>query len=160
MFTVAATGSPEEAARAFVQQNRAGVVDQGSTRVNGLPALRLLSQVRSQQGVLGILSYFIQKDGKVYVFNGFTPGNLYPTYASTFAATMQGFSDVRDASKLRVEPNRIRVRTVSATGTVRQALRSLGVKEENLEKLAIMNGMRLDDRIQTGSLIKVVEKGT
>jgi predicted Zn-dependent protease len=72
---------------------------------------------------------------------------------------MEGFSEIRDAAKLRVEPKRIRVKTASATGTVRQSLRDFGVKEENLEKLAILNGMGLDDRIQAGSLIKVVEPG-
>jgi predicted Zn-dependent protease len=159
MFTTAAKGSPEEVARGFVQQNRASVVEQGSTRVNGLPAFRLLSQVRSQQGVLGILSYFIQKEGKVYVFHGFTPANRYRSYASTFTATMEGFNEIRDSSRLRVEPDRIRAKAVSATGPVRQTLRALGVKEENLEKLAVMNGMRLDDQVQAGSLIKVVEKG-
>jgi len=159
MFIVAAKGSPEEVARGFVQQNRASVVEQGNTRVNGLPAFRLLSQVKSQQGVLGILSYFIQKDGKVYVFHGFTPASRYRSYASTFTATMEGFSEIRDSSKLRVEPSRIRVKTVSASGTVRQTLRAFGAKEENLEKLAVMNGMHLDDRVQAGSLIKVVERG-
>ena len=159
MFTAAAKSSPDEAARAFVQQNKASVVEQGSTRINGLPAFRLLSQVRSQQGVLAILSYFIQKDAAVYVFHGFTPANRYRTYASTFSATMEGFSEIRDAAKLRVEPKRIRVKTVSAAGTVRQTLRDFGVKEESLEKLAILNGVRLDDRIQAGFLIKVVEQG-
>jgi predicted Zn-dependent protease len=159
MFTIAASGSPAEAARAFVQQNRASVVEQGSTRVNGRPAFRMLCQVKSQQGVLGILSYFIDKDGKVYVLHGFTPANRYRTYASTFSATMEGFGEIRDAAKLRVEPKRIRIKTVSVTGTARQTLRDFGVKEENLEKLAILNGLRLDDRIQAGSLIKVVEQG-
>ena len=159
MFTVTAKGSPAEAARAFVQQNRASVVEQSNTRVNGLPAFRMLSQVKSQQGVLAILSYFIQRDGAVYVFHGFTSANRYRTYASTFSATMEGFSEIRDAAKLRLEPRRIRVKTASATGTVRQSLRDFGVKAENLEKLAILNGMGLDDRIQAGSLIKVVEQG-
>jgi predicted Zn-dependent protease len=158
-LTIAAKGSPAEAARAFVQQNRASVVEQGNTRVNGLSAFRMLSQVRSQQGVLGILSYFIEKDGKVYAFHGFTPANRYRSYASTFTATMEGFGEIRDVTKLGVEPKRIRVKTVSATGAMRQTLRGFGVKEENLEKLAILNGMRLDDRIQAGSLIKVVEQG-
>jgi predicted Zn-dependent protease len=159
MLTIAAKGSPAEAARAFVQQNRASVVEERDTRVNGLPAFRLLSQVRTQRGTLGILSYFIDKDGKVCVFHGFTPANRYRSYASTFTSTMEGFSEIRDATKLRVEPSRVRVKTVSALGTVRQALRALGTKEQNLEKLAILNGMRLDDRIQAGSLIKVVETG-
>lgn len=159
MLSVAARGSPEEAARAFAQQKRAGIVEQGNTRINGLPAFRLLSQVRSDQGTLGILSYFIQKDGKVYVVHGFTPASRYRNYASTFTATMEGFSEVRDASKLRVEPDRVRIRTVSATGTVRQALRAFGAKEDKLERLAVLNGMRLDDRLQAGSLVKVVERG-
>jgi predicted Zn-dependent protease len=159
VFTAATKGSPEELARAFVQQNRASVVEQGNARVNGLRAFRLLSQVKSQQGVLAVLSYFIQKDATAYVFHGLTPANRYRTYASTFTATMEGFSEIRDTSKLRVEPSRIRVKTVSASGTVRQTLRAFGTKEENLEQLGVMNGMRLDDQVQAGSLIKVVERG-
>jgi predicted Zn-dependent protease len=159
MFTMAAKGSPEEAARGFIQQNRANVVEQGSTRINGFPAFRVLSQVRSQKGDLGILSYFIQKEGKVYVFHGLTPANRYRGYASSFTATMEGFKEIRDSSKLRVDADRIRVKTASATGPMRQTLTALGVNEENLEKLAVMNGMRLDDQVRAGSLIKVVEKG-
>jgi predicted Zn-dependent protease len=159
MLTVAAKGSPAQAARAFVEQNRASVVEQGNTRVNGLPAFRVLAQVRSQQGVLGILSYFVEKDGKVYAFHGFTPANRYRSYASMFTATMEGFGEIRDAAELRVEPKRIRVKTVSAAGAMRQTLQDFGVKKENLEKLAILNGMGLDDRVQAGSLIKVVEQG-
>jgi predicted Zn-dependent protease len=159
MFTMAAKESPDEAARAFVKQNQATVVESGSTKVNGLPALRMVSQIRSQQGVLGITSYFIQKDGKVCVFHGLTAASRYRTYASTFSRTMEGFSEVRDPSKLRVEPDRVRVRIVFATGTLRQTLQGFGVREENLEKLAVLNGMQLGEQVHAGALIKVVEKG-
>jgi predicted Zn-dependent protease len=160
MFMIAAKTSPEEAARAFVQRNRANVMESGSIKVSGLPAVRVVSQVKSQQGSLGIISYFIQKDGNVYVFHGLTAASRYRTYAATFSGTMEGFGDVRDPSKLKVEPSRIHIRSVSAPGTLRQALQGLGAKEENFEKLAVLNGMRLDDQVQAGTLIKVVEKGT
>ncbi len=159
MFTMAAKTLAEEAARAFVKQNQATVVESGSTKVNGSPTVRVVSQVKSQQGSLGVLSYFIQKDGKVYVFHGLTSASRYRTYASSFSGTMEGFRDIRDPSRLRVEPSRIRIRTVSGTGTLREALKGLGAKEENFEKLAVLNGMRLDDQVQAGTLIKVVEKG-
>jgi predicted Zn-dependent protease len=159
IFTMASKASPEEAARAFVQQNRASVAESGSTTINGYPAARLVSQVKSQQGALGILSYFIQREGKVYVFHGLTPASRYRTYASTLGGTMEGFSDVRDPSQLKVEPDRIRIRSIPATGPLRQALQGLGGKKENFEKLAVLNGMRLDDQVQAGTLIKVVEKG-
>lgn len=159
MFTMAARASPDEAARAFVKQNQATVVESGSTKVNGLPAVRIVSQVRSQQGVLGIMSCFIQKDGKVYVFHGLTAASRYRTYASTFSETMEGFSEVRNPSKLSVEPDLVRVRIVSATGTLRQTLQGFGVREENLEKMAVLNGMQLGDQVRAGALVKVMEKG-
>jgi predicted Zn-dependent protease len=159
MFAMAAKTSPEEAVRAFVQQNRASVMESGSIKVNGLPAVRVVSQVKSQQGSLGIISYFIQKDGNVYVFHGLTAASRYRTYVSTFSGTMEGFREVRDTSKLRVEPDRVRVRTVSATGTLRRTLQGFGVREEDLEKMAVLNGMRVDDQVHAGALIKVVEKG-
>jgi predicted Zn-dependent protease len=159
IFTMATNASPEEAARAFVQQNRAQVMESGRIKVNGLPAVRVLSQIRSQQGILGIISYFIQKDSKVYVFHGLTAASRYRTYVSTFNGTVTGFAEVRDASKLRVEPDRIRVRIVSVTATLRQTLQGLGVPKEIQEKTAVLNGMHLEDQVQAATLIKVVEKG-
>jgi predicted Zn-dependent protease len=159
VFTMATKASPEEAVRAFVQQNRAHVMESGRIKVNGLPAVRVLSQVRSQQGILGIISYFIQKDSKVYVFHGLTAARRYRTYVSTFDGTVAGFAEVRDASKLRVEPDRIRVLIVPATATLRQTLQGLGVPKESQEKTAVLNGMHLEDQVQAATLIKVVEKG-
>jgi predicted Zn-dependent protease len=156
---MATKASPEEAARAFVEQNRAHVMESGRIKVNGLPAVRVLSQVRSQQGILGIISYFIQKDSKVYVFHGLTAARRYRTYVSTFDGTVAGFAEVRDASKLRVEPDRIRVLIVPATATLRQTLQGLGVPKESQEKTAVLNGMHLEDQVQAATLIKVVEKG-
>ncbi len=51
------------------------------------------------------------------------------------------------------------MRKAPAQGTLRQSLQSLGVsRQAALEEHAIMNGMRLDDAVAAGTLIKVVVK--
>jgi len=159
LFTLAPAGSPEEAARKFVSESGAGVVESGGRRVNGLPAYRLISQLRSQQGTIYLLSYFIQKNTRVYVFHGLTSANLFNNYHSSFEGTMEQFKELRDPSKLKVEPARIRIRSVQRAGSLRQVLQAFGVPEGNMEKMALLNGMRLTDQVPANTQLKIIDKG-
>jgi hypothetical protein len=47
--------------------------------------------------------------------------------------------------------------TVDQPGDLKQTLTRLGVKQEELEELAIVNGMYLQDKLQRGDLVKVVK---
>ena len=160
LFTLAPGGSPEEAARQFVNESGAGVIESGGRRVNNLPAYRLISQLVSQQGTIYILSYFIQKDSRVYVFHGLTSANLFNNYHSAFERTMAQFKELRDPKKLTVEPARIRIRSVQRAGSLRQVLRTFGVPDDKMEKTALLNGMRLTDQVPTNTKLKIVAKGT
>jgi predicted Zn-dependent protease len=46
--------------------------------------------------------------------------------------------------------------TVDQAGDLRQTLTRNGIKTEQLEEFAILNGMYLQDQLQRGDLIKVV----
>ncbi|MBS9767876.1 MAG: hypothetical protein KGV44_10105 [Flavobacteriaceae bacterium] len=50
------------------------------------------------------------------------------------------------------------MKTVRRTTTVENALRALGVKQKDLNNIAILNNMNLNDRIEAGTLIKTVSK--
>lgn len=158
IFTISPEGPPEQAALQFVQKNEARVIESSPTKVNGLPAHRLISEVRSSQGVLTIKSYFIEKEGKVYMFHGITSPVRFDQYSPTFGNTMEQFRELTNPKMLEVKPLRIRILSSARSGTVRGALLAQGVNENDLEKMALLNGKTLDDPIAAGTLIKIIRK--
>jgi predicted Zn-dependent protease len=105
-----------------------------------------------------ILSYFIQKDGRVYMFHGLTSQARFQQHEQVFRSVMDRFQDLTDPRRLNVKPYRLRVLAARRAGPLRQALRDLGTTESGLEEAAILNGKHLDDTIAAGSLLKVVER--
>lgn len=158
IFTISPEGPPEQAALQFAQKNGARVIESSPTKVNGLPAHRLISEVRSSQGVLTIKSYFIEKEGKVYMFHGITSPVRFDQYSPTFGNTMEQFRELTNPKMLEVKPLRIRILSSARSGTVRGALLAQGVTENDLEKMALLNGKTLDDPIAAGTLIKIIRK--
>jgi predicted Zn-dependent protease len=65
---------------------------------------------------------------------------------------------VTDQSIINRQPERVRVKPVRQTGTLTEAFRSLNVQQNRMEELAILNGMLLTDRVEQGTLIKVIER--
>lgn len=158
LFSIASQGSPEEAAQAFVRESKASVIQSNPDKVSGFSTHRLITQIQTQQGLLRVMSYFIQKDAKVYVFHGFSSINLFSAYSPIFKNTMSGFNDLKDPGKINVKPERIRIRTTPKGGSLRQVLLDLGAHKDKLEQLAILNGKHLNDRIAANTLLKLVEK--
>jgi predicted Zn-dependent protease len=134
------------------------VVESGAVTVSGFPVYRLASKLRSQQGLIHLLSYLIQKDYRVYIFHGFTSANLFKGYYPTLEGTIVRFKELTDPSKLNVKPARISIRSAQRSGTLRHVLRDFGTPEDKMESLALLNGMRLNDQVAANTLLKVEEK--
>jgi predicted Zn-dependent protease len=156
LFAIASGESSKQAAQQFVKESGATVVESKSVRVNGMPAHRLLSQGRTRRGTLAVLSYFIEKDRLVYVYHGLCASTRFKDYSSMFYTTMGGFRNLTDSKKLSVKPDRVRIHPTVRAGSLRQALQALGVSADQMESLAVLNGMRLDDEVPEGTLIKTV----
>lgn len=165
ILKLAQGNSLEAAAQAAVQNFNIKVVDSKQDNVNGLPALIVLGDQVSeqqqqrqaaQQGAR-VLMYFIQYGGSIYHLIGASSQADFNSYMQLFQSTMGTFQELRDASKLNKQPERVRVKTVPQSGTLSQAFSSLRVESKRMEELAILNGMTLEDRVDGGSLIKVIE---
>lgn len=161
MILTAANGSSlEAAANNVVQQYKLQVVESRQVNVNGLPALAVIAdQVQQQQGrVIRTMSYFIQYGSSIYHMIGVSLSNDFQTYSSYFTNSMQNFKQLTDQSKLNKKPERVRIKTVSASTSLSQALRNNNVAEKRLEEHAILNGMSLTDNVAAGTLIKVIQE--
>jgi predicted Zn-dependent protease len=158
LFSMAPEKTPSAAADAFLKESKAVVVKSERIQVNGMQARRITSDVTTEQGVIRVLSYFIQKDKTVYVFLGYTEQARFDSYFPVFDQTMGRFKKLTDSNKINVKADRLAVRKTSRQGSLRQTLKTLGVPEDKLEADAILNGMKLDDALPGSTIIKIVVK--
>jgi predicted Zn-dependent protease len=158
-FSIAPALSPKEAAVKFTQANRATVLDSDSVTVGGFPGQRLVCDVKGQSAAMRVVSYFIQKDKSIFYFHGLSAPSAFDKHLNTFERTMQGFKELSDPKKINVKPDRIRLRTTKAAGTVESSLRSMGIPKDDLDDTALLNGMELKENLPANTLVKVIEKG-
>ncbi|OGD26937.1 MAG: hypothetical protein A2V57_05130 [Candidatus Aminicenantes bacterium RBG_19FT_COMBO_65_30] len=158
LFSMAPEKTPSAAAQAFLAESKAVVVKSESTKVNGMSAHRIISDVTTEQGVIRVMSYFIQKGQTVYAFLGYTEQSRFDSYFSVFDQTMGRFNNLTNSSKINVKADRLDLKRTTTQGSLRQALRKFGQPENQGEALAIINGMKLDDALPGNTYLKVVVK--
>lgn len=157
LFSLAPGSSLKTAAARFAADSRARILESRAVSVSGLPAHRLVSDMATEQGLLRVLSYFIEKNRAVFVFHGFSAKTAFQAYASAFSKTAEGFKDLTDPRRLQVQPARIRIQSVTSTKTLRQTLTELGVSEKRFKDIALLNARHLDDIVAAGTGIKLIE---
>lgn len=156
-FSLAQQKSLTEAVSAFIKSSGVTAKQQTPLKVNAFSAIALESTVTSQQsGPLGVLSYFIQKDDYIYIFHSYTTLDLYSQYTSTFRGVMGGFDLLRNQAALNKKPTRLRIAAAPGTGTLAAQLKSLGMKDDKVDELALLNGMEPNDQVQRGYLLKII----
>ena len=165
-LTLAPGETLEAAAQQMVQQYGLQVLESKSVQVNGLPALAIVAdpkpqeqqQQQQQQPKIRTLTYLIQYGGNIYHMMGITTEADFNAYFQTFSNTMQGFKQLTDPDKLNRQPDRVRIKPVNQSMTLAAALSSYKVPQAQMEELAILNGMELTDRVEKGTLIKIISK--
>ena len=159
IFSVATAPSPKEAAAKFVQANRASVLASDSVTVGGFPAHRLVCNIKGESSTIRVVSYFIHKDKSIFYFHGLSAPSVFDKHLNTFERTMRGFRELSDPKKINVKPDRIRLRTTKAAGSVESAFRTMGIPKDDLDDIALLNGMQLSENLPANTLVKVIEKG-
>lgn len=151
----AGQASIDEAARSFFGQD--GVRQTGSARrtVNGLPAIVGTFAAQTQSGTIEGIVTFIRHGDLTYQLLGYAPSSRIGRWSSTFERTMGSFRAVTDRSLLSVEPQRIDVVRVPEAMTARRFHERYPSSVE-LETVLRINGLRADDTIASGTLVKRV----
>ena len=160
MMTLAEGNSLENAAQGLLQKYQLRLVESGKENVNGLPAIAMIADQQQQQQEQGVrtLIYLIQYGGNIYAMIGASSLANFNGYSQLFQNTMRGFRVLDDPEKINRQPERVKIKTVQQNGTLSQAFGNFGVEEKKMEELATLNGMTLNDRVEKGTLIKVIER--
>jgi predicted Zn-dependent protease len=139
------------------------LIESRQMAINSIPVLAFVAdQIVQDQATGGqtvsvrTLSYLYQKGNLIYHLIGVAAPNDFAAFNQVFTNSMQSFKTVTDQNILNRKPERIRIKTVSSTTTLRAALKSFGMADNRLEELAILNGMQLNDQVEKGMLIKTI----
>lgn len=100
---------------------------------------------------------FIRKDALLFQILGQSqqPGDANEGRIFT---TIRSFRGLTDPARINVTADRVRVRTVDATGLFDAVAQRLGARPADLETDAIMNNVQTTDRVATGALVKLVTR--
>ena len=160
LLSLAAGNDPSQAADAMLQQYQLSQLSRRNETVNGLRAVSVLAEQANEQTqqVVSILAYLIEYEGRIYQILGMSNKPDFNTYTSIFQQTMQGFKKLTDPSKINVKPEHIRIERIENNTNLKAALQAAGVPGNRHEEIAILNGMKLNQPLSRGMLIKVVEK--
>jgi predicted Zn-dependent protease len=165
ILSLAEGSSLENAAQGLLKKYQLTLVESKRESVNGLNAIAMIAdqggqqQQQQQQPTLRTLIYLIEYGGNIYTMIGASAATTFNNYAQTFQNTMRSFAELKDPEKLNREAERISIKTVQQNGTLSQAFATFKVSDKRKEELAVLNGMELDERVQKGMLIKIVERG-
>jgi predicted Zn-dependent protease len=160
MMSLANGNNLQAAAEKVISDNNLKVLESEEVKVNGLNAISILADVKPKEGAqsssVRTLSYLISYNNAIFHILGASSVGDFESYSRNFSQTMKNFKELTEASKLNKLAERIRIKTVQKTGSLKQALSNYKVAESRMEELSILNGMQLSDQVQQGSLIKII----
>jgi predicted Zn-dependent protease len=158
-LALAGQASPREAAQQFLSQQGVQAGQGSTTSINGLPAASSYFQAQTQEGVIEGIVSFISYGGKTFGLMGYTPSGKLSNYDRAFQSTIRSFAELRDRSKLDVNPARVELVKLNRSMTLEQ-FNAQYPSSIPLEQLAIIN--EVEDpgtALQAGRTLKRVVGG-
>jgi predicted Zn-dependent protease len=155
----------EAAASKFLTDNKLQILTKQNKKINGLNAIITIAdqpaevdQNGKKTEALRFQTYFILYNDLIYQLMGLTRLADFETYKGNFNHTMNNFKRLTNPNRINVKPDRILIKTVNKTGSLKNTLLYFKMPADRLEEIALINGMQLSDTVKQGSLIKIVKK--
>jgi predicted Zn-dependent protease len=141
----------------FVKEFSLNVLDEKNERINGLQATSLLTlyQEESENLALSVFATFLEYDGNIYRFISLSEEKNFQRFKPSFDQVIRNFKQLTDPQKLNVKPKRIRIRTTLNTTSLNSLLEQWNIDKKLWEEIAILNGIKQEDQVSSGSRIKI-----
>ncbi|ADB40855.1 M48 family metalloprotease [Spirosoma linguale] len=168
ILMLAKGNSLDEAAQNLVKELSLNVLENSKTTINGNPAYVLISrqQQQQQQGqpqqqedpktALQIGTWLIQYNNAVYALHGLSSGADFNNSFGTFKQVAGNFRSLTDSDKLNRKPERVFVKAAPRDGSFRDVVTALGMPASRVEEAGVLNGLKAEDRVTRGTLIKII----
>jgi predicted Zn-dependent protease len=158
ILTLGTGTSLQDVANKILTNYKLEKVESKNETINGLAALTMIADQKQEQGTIRVISTLIQFEGTIYSMMGISEISKFASYSSAFLSTIQNFKELKETEKLNRKPDIIHIKTVPKQMTLEAAFQYFNMQSDQFERLAILNQMKLSDRLTKGTLIKVVGK--
>lgn len=161
VMSLAEGSNLNDAKNKVITDNKLQVIESTNISVNGLSAISMLSDIvpEAQNGQqsppLKVLTYLILYNNLIYKFHGLSTRDDFNTYFSNFQSTMKNFKVLTDQSKINKKPVLIKVVETKKNATLAQHLNDNGMPSSKHNELSIVNGMTINQQVESGTLIKI-----
>jgi predicted Zn-dependent protease len=154
---LAGQASPQQAAQQFLSQQGVQAGQSSTSNINGLPAASSYFQAQTDQGTIQGIVSFISYGGQTFGLMGYTPAGKLSAYDQVFQSTIRSFSELRDPSKINVQPARVELVKLNTAMTLEQFNRQY-LSSIPVEELAIIN--EIQEPTSTLPAGRVVKRAT
>ena len=152
--------SPKQYADQLARQQGIRPVDARQTRVHGNPAWLAIYDTQDSSGnSLRAFVAFISLRERLYQLVGLAPRQSFRQTRPTLQESITSFRELSKGEAGKVQPDRIRVRHARKGETLRQMHERLHNPRLSVEDLSLLNRINLDEPLQAGRPIKLVEPG-
>ena len=173
--------SLDEAAQTMVKELNLNVLENAKTTLNGNPAYVIISQQKPQQQQQGqtqqaqqqqgqgqvqqqqdpkttlqIGTWLVQYNNAIYALHGLSTAADFNGNFRTFQQVANGFRTLTDPDKLNRKPERIILKTAPRNASFAEIMTGLGMPGGRIEELGTLNGLKANDPVSKGALIKII----
>ena len=117
---LAGQASPSQAVSQFLSQQGVQGGQASTSSINGFPAATSEFQAQTEQGAIQGLVSFISYGGTTFGIMGYTVAGKLSNYGNDFERTIRSFSELRDGSKINVQPARVELVKLNRDMTLEQ----------------------------------------
>jgi predicted Zn-dependent protease len=157
-ITLAAETTPAAAAQKLLSGGALQKTGDWKSEINDLPAVSFGFKISAEEGGLLGLAAMISHQGEVFRILGYAPADKWTSRLSSVAASMAGFGRRTDRGRLGVEPMRLQIVELPASGNL-AALDRRSPSSVPLDELAVLNHVDPSAGLPAGSLVKRVVGG-
>ena len=155
VLTLASESSPEAAARQFFGQPG---IEQGTEWRRGLYHFRTVPQAGGGKRELRGIAGFFAHQGRVFHLRGLSVAEAWRDSQNPIADSLGSFARLTDRRYLDVRPAKLTIVPLAQSMTLAEFVRR-HPSTADLETLAILNGVRPDEPLPAGRLVKRVGGG-
>ena len=151
----AGSESPQATGQKFAAQAGLTAGQAAALSINGLTAYTVPFQAQTDQGTVAGRATWIALDGTTYQVLGYGTLANASTNDQVILSVARSFARLTDQSKIDVQPKRVHIVSLRTAQTIVEAGRANGNTLPDAE-LASVNGVRVDQVLPAGTLVKVV----
>jgi predicted Zn-dependent protease len=156
VLSAAGKESPQAIGQKFAAQEGITAGPGQTLTINGLAAYTIPFRAQTEQGELAGRAVWVTLDGTTWQILGYGVASKVQANEPLFTATARSFMRLTDPAKINVTPKRVRLVTLRSAQTIVEAGRANGSTIPAAE-LAAINGVREDQVLSAGTLVKVVK---